>query len=206
MKKQCKFCGQEFDGRADKEFCSKECINKFAYRLKKNETSERPSDSFLVTSEKPSETLPVLSERPSEMPSNNISDQMNKGFNKPSTMTEDWYNELLDANLRASEIEVKSNKRIAELEYENKYNNKCIEDLGDKIDEYEERNAKLTEHNSRLEEQNRQMAEQNKMLAERLERMQTKQNEMADLANMGATNTQPEPEPESNRFSIGFSN
>ena len=121
-------------------------------------------------------------------------------------MTEDWYNELLDANLRASEIEVKSNKRIAELEYENKYNNKYIEDLGDKIDEYEERNAKLTEHNSRLEEQNRQMAEQNKMLAERLERMQTKQNEMADLSNMGATNTQPEPEPESNRFSIGFSN
>ena len=51
MIKTCKNCGQQFDGRINKEFCSKKCNNEYAYRLTKNVTAENSADDYDVTAD-----------------------------------------------------------------------------------------------------------------------------------------------------------
>ncbi len=65
MIKTCKNCGQEFDGRANKEFCSKKCNNEYAYRLTKNATAENSADDYDVTAEKSADDYNVTAERTS---------------------------------------------------------------------------------------------------------------------------------------------
>ena len=65
MIKTCKNCGQEFDGRANKEFCSKKCNNEYAYRLTKNATAENSADDYGVTAENSADDYNVTAERTS---------------------------------------------------------------------------------------------------------------------------------------------
>lgn len=63
MIKTCKNCGQKFDGRANKEFCSKKCNNEYAYRLTKNATAENSADDYNITAEKSADDYNITAEK-----------------------------------------------------------------------------------------------------------------------------------------------
>ena len=63
MIKTCKNCGQKFDGRANKEFCSKKCNNEYAYRLTKNTTAENSADDYNITAEKSADDYNITAEK-----------------------------------------------------------------------------------------------------------------------------------------------
>ena len=130
MIKTCKNCGQQFDGRANKEFCSKKCNNEYAYRMTKNGAADISSDDSFDLSY----NAPVSTETAAGSAENmhyNRLKSANKSAYKPTYQSfrhnsypqntnnadiHKVYQELTDAKVRIKELEREIEDKDEEVE------------------------------------------------------------------------------------------